>query len=337
MKSKSTPAILIIIFFITLISSPGIISAENMKLKVIIEKANIRSKPDPTGEVVASVPQGAIFEAVFKESEWYNVKFPPDEDGFILTGYIHASAVELIAGAPKYQPEQKVIATPIPKPPQQPKQPLNPAYKSYFGEYYGGGMKLLGGLSLAKLPEAASDPDINSLNDWTKYQQGFVGGIGFETGGTIGLEFDILYTQKGAKYAGTTSYKEIPASVELNLLIEEISTPILIRVQLFRGITPFILAGGEAAYILSAKVRWDNSLGIGENQAGPEDIMENINRIEYGWILGGGIQIGLGRTALVLEARYHQGLSRISKEVENGTLSDWGKSNAIILLGGIKF
>lgn len=66
------------------------------KIQVILEKTNIRAEPDFISEVIHQVQLGIFLQAVGKAGEWYLVNLPPDEEGIIISGYIHQSFVQEI-------------------------------------------------------------------------------------------------------------------------------------------------------------------------------------------------------------------------------------------------
>jgi len=64
------------------------------KIQVLLEKTNIRAEPDFISEVIHQVQLGISLQAVGKAGEWYLVNLPPDEEGLIISGYIHQSFVQ---------------------------------------------------------------------------------------------------------------------------------------------------------------------------------------------------------------------------------------------------
>lgn len=66
------------------------------KIQVILEKANIRAEPNFKSEIIHQVQLGISLLSVGKAGEWYRASLPPDEEGIILSGYIHQSFVEEI-------------------------------------------------------------------------------------------------------------------------------------------------------------------------------------------------------------------------------------------------
>ena len=67
-----------------------------LKIQVMEEHANVRAKPNLDGEIVHQVTSGITLLAVMKIREWYRVELPPDEEGIIISGYIHQSYVQEI-------------------------------------------------------------------------------------------------------------------------------------------------------------------------------------------------------------------------------------------------
>ncbi len=61
------------------------------KVQVLLEKTNIRAEPDFISEIIHQVQLGISLHAVGKAGEWYLVNLPPDEEGIIISGYIHQS------------------------------------------------------------------------------------------------------------------------------------------------------------------------------------------------------------------------------------------------------
>ncbi len=71
-------------------------NASEWTLKIAVEKALIRLKPDMASPVGATVVKGTILESYEKEGEWFRVIYGPDEHGFSVVGYIHSGDVEVI-------------------------------------------------------------------------------------------------------------------------------------------------------------------------------------------------------------------------------------------------
>jgi uncharacterized protein YgiM (DUF1202 family) len=66
------------------------------KVQVILESANIRSNPNFESEIVHQIEKGLTLLAAGKIGEWYRVDLPPDEDGIIISGFIHQTYIREI-------------------------------------------------------------------------------------------------------------------------------------------------------------------------------------------------------------------------------------------------
>ncbi|MCP2520873.1 hypothetical protein NLC82_04305 [Candidatus Aminicenantes bacterium AC-335-A11] len=76
-------------------TQPSVNKPGNFKVRVIKDKAEIRTEPNINSSVVAKVPMRAILEAEGKTGEWYQVSFRY-RGQFTISGYIHQSFVEII-------------------------------------------------------------------------------------------------------------------------------------------------------------------------------------------------------------------------------------------------
>ncbi|MFQ6083177.1 MAG: SH3 domain-containing protein [Candidatus Aminicenantia bacterium] len=129
---------ILFLFLLTTITQAG-----NIKLRVI-KDANVRLKPFTESTVIATVPVGAVLEAIGKSGSWYHVNLPPDEKGFVISGYIWEELVEVIEEKPGVKKEPVEVAPP-PAPPTPPQpQIVQPAQRGIgFGVKLSGGMNYL--------------------------------------------------------------------------------------------------------------------------------------------------------------------------------------------------
>jgi len=70
--------------------------APEWKLKVSVEKANIRFEANMESPVALEVLKGTILESYEREGKWFRVVMGPDEIGYSVIGYIHIGDVEVI-------------------------------------------------------------------------------------------------------------------------------------------------------------------------------------------------------------------------------------------------
>lgn len=123
---KTSKAISIFfLLFLFIFCLPGISPAQNLKIKVILDKAKVYFEPDLTSHVVKQVPAGVEFEVQKITGEFYQINLPPDEQGFEVSGYIHKNAVEKIE--PAEAPEKRHEETPPPAPEKETAPPAQKA------------------------------------------------------------------------------------------------------------------------------------------------------------------------------------------------------------------
>ncbi len=160
----------------------------------------------------------------------------------------------------------------------------------YAVALYGGRPKLLGGLAWGKY---AADWDMGNV-----LKPGHLFGLGFEWGsGRLAVEVDALYFLK------TGAYPSRGWDYEMG----EISVPFMAKYKFLARSTPFVLAGCEAAYVLSHKQRPGPSGGDTVY-----DMIDNTRRIDYGLVAGAGFDLEVGSLTLELSGRYHHGLAKVS-------------------------
>jgi hypothetical protein len=183
----------------------------------------------------------------------------------------------------------------------------------------GGDHKFIGGISLSNIRlESGYYPENPKVN--TR----FVVGIGFEQcfwrntleEVKVIWEMDVLYLQKGCR-AET-------GDIRGNFNLDEISVPMLLKLKFVPGkISPFILAGGEAAYVLSYKNTEGNKL----------DLKEFTNSFDYGLVLGGGLFLMIDTFGFNIEARYHYGLADLGNESSGSHF----ETSTFVIAAGILF
>jgi hypothetical protein len=94
----------VIIFLSIIVLLPELSFAEEFELQVIVQKANVRAKPDINSEIVTQVSLGTMLKSDLQEGNWYRVLLPPDETGVVKRAFINNSVVEVIV---KTQPAVK--------------------------------------------------------------------------------------------------------------------------------------------------------------------------------------------------------------------------------------
>jgi hypothetical protein len=337
----------------------GLMAQETTILKVKVQAANVRSEPDMNASIVKQVKIGTMLESRQKIGDWYEVQVT-DDKGVAMSGFINASVVDVVGpggvkptqgaqqaevkkggepGAPTIIIQQQVQQNQANTQTNTQTQTVPQDSGSKGG---GGGFKVMAGFCLANISYTGTQ-DTQEFDKYRKARSGLGGGIGVEFGGQLGFEIDILYLQKGVAFDGTYTDPDSQQTVTFNgsLNLEEISVPILLKFNVLndpKGLGIFVLGGGEIAYIFQAKSKYTYTAN-GQTQTGTEDLKKNknINEIDYGLVLGGGIAIPLGGTHLVLEGRYHIGMANFEKTTTTEPSDYKPKTNLILLAAGFKF
>jgi hypothetical protein len=349
---KKTLFFFVVVFFLTV--SLGL--AQTYVLKVKVQAANVRSEPDRNASVVKSLPLGTILESANKIGEWFEVVVD-DGRGNKISAYINISVVDIVSAGG--QPVQPPVQQPVQPPVQQAQQPAPvyqaPATYAAPKTYTGGGIRLLGGLTNAnfaydksRVQEATGGQDVDN---YIKSRMAPMGGIGFEIGSHFSFEIDIMYMPKGVKAQGTydaTAQGAGQVTFDFDVSMNAVTVPVLLKLKILPGSTPFIFGGGEAGYILDGKSKYTITQS-GQTQSGEQDLFEKdangetaLSHIDYGLVFGAGFEANLGGIKFSIEGRYHMGMANLFKQTQSSegqgsTANDYVHSKALVVLGGIKF
>ena len=302
-----------IIWMLSLVLILGgcLLAKENTILKVKAQTANVRSDSDATAPVIAKVTAGTLLEVTGRDGAWFEVTVT-NSSGKEVNGYIHNSVVEVLG-----DDDEEEAA-----PPRAAARRSAPTVRA-AKEMASGGVKLMGGLSMGNLTFSEELPATLKKTSL----MGFMGGLGFESGGRIAIEFDLLYSPGGAVLKNA---EDTESKAKITISGTAITAPILLKIRFMPGTTPYLLAGGEIGYILNQKAIMTAEDGTKTE----EDITEDINRLLYGVVFGGGIELQAGGMNVLLEARYRLGLSNLIKDPEPGASI---KATALSFMLGVRF
>lgn len=122
-------------------------------------------------------------------------------------------------------------------------------------------------------------------------------GVGYSSK-YLAFEINALFFQKGCRirnfygdtFVGYTYYR-----------LNEISFPLLFKISLFSGTSPYLLGGYELAFVLSHK----------ENG---KDLTNETKKTDNSLILGAGFRQKIEKIYFYIEGRYHWGLQHLSKD-----------------------
>lgn len=214
----------------------------------------------------------------------------------------------------------------------------------YYANYHYTSWKAMGGLSLGDVTYSR-DPGLG-IDNYMKKHTGYLFGIGYESSGKFGIEVDILYMQKGVNLVGSASdpSTNLSGSFDISAVINEVTLPVVLKIRILEGSTPYIFGGGEIAYIMSGHVNYTvTDASTSQTYSGSENVKDydELATLDYGLVFGVGFELISGPVPLFIEGRYHSGLANLFKQTENtqgqSESNDWVRSRAIVIVGGIKF
>ena len=70
------------------------LTEEHYQVRVIKQNAVLRITPKNGAVVIKKMPLGALLDVEDEIGDWLKISLPPDEDGFVLTGYLLRSFTE---------------------------------------------------------------------------------------------------------------------------------------------------------------------------------------------------------------------------------------------------
>jgi len=74
-------------------------------LKVTVEQCSVHQSPSSKSQVISVLTSGTSLESYEKVGEWYRIVLGPDEQGYLIIGYINSRDVETISPEEQQVPE----------------------------------------------------------------------------------------------------------------------------------------------------------------------------------------------------------------------------------------
>ncbi|MFZ5980977.1 MAG: porin family protein [Candidatus Zixiibacteriota bacterium] len=198
-------------------------------------------------------------------------------------------------------------------------------------EITGAGAKV--GLNMASVNEDEIDILVGYGFD-TKSRMGFTGGafveyafvpqFSMQVEGLLSMKGTKLENEAGDEYTLKLSYLEFPVLLKLNIPMEG-------------KLNPHVYAGPFLGILLSAKGPFPNS----ENEAVIDedvDIKDYMNTVDYGMVLGMGLEYQLSKGSITFDARFNLGMSKIgdSEKLDMESDPNW-KNKTISFMFGYNF
>lgn len=151
--------------------------------------------------------------------------------------------------------------------------------------------------------------------------------------GSLSLQPELHFTHKGVGFTGRVDEPGVaPTDFDAALNLSYAELPVLLRADLGQadsGVRPFVLVGPVMSYQLSCSI--EASVGtFSSSRDCDEDIDadEQINKLDIGAAVGGGLAFRLSGREVTAGLRYTHGLRSLSKQGSSAT-----NQNFSILLG----
>lgn len=177
----------------------------------------------------------------------------------------------------------------------------------FISSAYPDQLKIMAGVSLSRSTEPLSGP---AFDFYYKpiYGTGavFGGGLEFNLTQRVVFELNALYIQKGSRVE--VRYGDVVIE-RTRVRTDELSFPVLFRFHYRPGTSPYILGGGELAFVLAKDAR----------------------TIDYGLVVGAGFRKQVHDAYLCFEGRYHHGL----QDTNRGPFIELRRMRAFVFLFGL--
>jgi len=291
--------------------------AEAAVIKVKVQTANVRQKPDVTSAVLSRVSMGAMFESSKKVGNFYEISVT-DNSGNLVTGYISTDVCEEVGAAPT----APVTPAQVQRPQVAPKPPA--------GTKKAGGLFIGAGLAMTNFTyDADTKKFFDDYGITTKMKLGFQVGVGYELplSQNIAIVPALFYSTMGQKLSATSDNTTFTDSYSWSSLI----IPVDVKLS-FNG--PFVTAGPYLGYILTAKYVPQEGETTDMLAADPDGNVF-VQRFHFGISIGAGIELDMSGMGLVVKAGYQLGLSKLNKAYDSTDTSSI-KHSAITILAAIK-
>ena len=186
-----------------------------------------------------------------------------------------------------------------------------------------------------------------------KTKTGFiVGGFyRFDLNNHLAIQPEAYFSMKGSRAVGEDTYSYYDSTVttayDYTLKLNYLEIPVLLKYKIPSGgkVKPNLFIGPSVAFKLSARLTGSYKYqetyassdysGYYSYATSIDEEVDAVERTDFGLVFGAGLDIEMGSSSLVIEARYNLGLTGLSKFAD---ASDPGAKNAAFtLMMGIAF
>lgn len=176
---------------------------------------------------------------------------------------------------------------------------------------------------------------------WDSYRR-FQAGVFFSLNLSdfLSIQPEIMYVTKGAGFTETQILEGVAeVSLELQLKLEYVECPILLKVNFPMGgnIRPGIFGGPYVAYNMKASVLAIGEVTVAGNVVESEEFdeeIEDVEHLDYGFVVGGCLELNMGAATVILDARYTRGLRNL---LDNSGIDEVAKNQTIVFMIGLGF
>jgi len=186
-----------------------------------------------------------------------------------------------------------------------------------------------------------------------KTKTGFIVGgfFRFDLNNHLAIQPEAYFSMKGTRGGGAETYNYYGVTVtdtyEYTFKLNYLEIPVLLKYKIPASgkLKPSLFVGPCVAFKLSARLTgsykheetyasyYDS--GYYSYTTNVDEEVDAVERMDFGLVVGAGLDIEMGSTSLVIEARYNLGLTGLSKFAD---ASDPGAKNAAFtLMMGIAF
>ena len=154
----------------------------------------------------------------------------------------------------------------------------------------------------------------------------------------IAIQPEFNFTQKGSRVMSSSTSNGITTQTDTKNKINYVEFPLLLKAILGgEKMGLYLQAGPSVGYAAGGSVSTNSKSTIGgvlqvSDKSGSYDFGRS-NRLDYGVQLGGGLQLGLGSSKLVIDVRYLYGIQDFDKNDNSVSV----KNRGIALSAGLMF
>jgi opacity protein-like surface antigen len=302
--------------------------ASDLKIKVIVDKANVRLKPSLDSIIIGEIKKDDVFEVVKKIEEWYLINLPADEKGFVVSGYVHQSVVEEIREEVAPPPAKPPVSPPLPPQPRVYKPKKQVKRNFFIRANFGYGSKSYSYENNWQFTEYRENGSVNEKYDIDASGIIVEGAFGIYIMSNIGLEFS--FNPSTGKTKGTFSAKfphpfyfnqhreKSWEKEDLKYSASELNLNLIFNFPVGEMLNIYFSGGGT--YFMNVKaenlklINW-SEIGYPYNDVNMSPDYADYSKSGFGFNAGGGFDFFLMENiALNLNVRYSTGTLKLDVE-----------------------